>query len=291
MSAGLPEATVEIVASIAQHRTITTAQAHTIHFPWRSRRWTQYVLGRIERAGLIGIARMPSSTARLWFVTAAGAELAQDAGVLREPPKLLTADQAAGQLHAHTLAVTDTAITFLHAARSRGDEFGPLSWRHEVSHPLSIGRGRRTRRAVADAVLTYVLTGADGRGDLSVAHRFIELDRATLAVDQLAAELGRYADLYRAEGHGKPLWRASYPVFPAVLCVLSGETSREALERRRLTALALLRNDPRLDGLAEVSISIGLLADLQAKGPFAPVFAELQQPGELVNWLGAKGKR
>jgi hypothetical protein len=289
MRTGLPEATVEIVASIAQHRTLTTAQAHTIHFPGRSRRWTQYALSRLEGAGLIAFARMPASTARLWFVTEAGAELAQDAGVLREPPKVLTPKQAAGQLHAHTLAVTDTAITFLRAARARADEFGPLSWRHEVSHPLSIGRGRRRRRTVADAVFTYVLTEAGGGGELSVAHRFIELDRATLAVDQLAAELARYADLYRADGRGKPLWRDWYPVFPPVLCVLAGDVSREALERRRVTAMALLRNDPRLEGLADVGISICLLADLQERGPFAPVFAELQ-PGELVNWLGSTGE-
>src|SRR5436305_1903932 len=113
----------------------------------------------------------------------------------------------------------------------RGDAFGPLSWRHEVWHPLSLGRGRRRQRLVADAVFTYVRV--DGDDALSVAPRFIELDRATLAVDALAAELARYADLYRAEGrNGEPIWRGLYPVFPPVLCILAGE-SRPVLERRR----------------------------------------------------------
>jgi hypothetical protein len=49
----LPEAAVEIVASIAQHRTLTTAQLGTMHFPGRSRRWTQRVLKRLELAELI----------------------------------------------------------------------------------------------------------------------------------------------------------------------------------------------------------------------------------------------
>jgi hypothetical protein len=40
----------------------------------------------------------------------------------------------------------------LRAARERGDEFGSLSWRHEVAHPLNRGRPRspnadRRRRA------------------------------------------------------------------------------------------------------------------------------------------------
>jgi hypothetical protein len=186
-------------------------------------------------------------------------------------------------LHPHTLAVSDVAICFLEAARKRSDEFTPLSWRHEVSHPLSAGRGRRRKRVVADALLTYFLTD-----ELSVAHRFVELDRATLAVDALAAELARYADLYRAVGKGgEPIWRERYPVFPAVLCVLTGRP-RPALERRRAAALALLRADPRIASASEdVAVSIGLLEDLQQRGPFAPIFSELRADVP-IDWLGAK---
>jgi protein involved in plasmid replication-relaxation len=284
---GLPAATVEIVGSVAQHRALTTAQLQTIHLPGRSRRWAQNILSRLARAGLLSHVRIPQSPGRrLWFVTEDGARLAQDAGVVREPPKVLTAAQAAGQLHAHTLAVTDAAIAFLCAARDRGDDFGPFSWHHEVSHPLAVGRGRRSPRAVADAVLTYVLTGREAE-DISVAQRFLELDRATLSVNSLAAELARYADLHGAEGrHGEPIWRERYPIFPAVLCILAG-SSRPALERRRLTAMALLRNDPRLSSAPpDVAVSIGLLEDLQERGPFAGIFDELHHPGERVDWLG-----
>ena len=282
---GLPTATVEIVASVAQHRTLTTAQLQTIHLPGRSRRWTQRVLKRLERAGLLSWVRLPSSPGRirLWFVTETGAQLAQGAGALSDPPKVLTAEQAAGQLHAHTIAVSDAAICFLSAARERADEFGPLSWRHEVSHPLSLGRGRRRQRLVADAVFSYVLVKGDN--DLSLAPRFVELDRATLPVDRLAAELARYADLYNAEGRGAPIWRGLYPVFPPVLCILAG-APRPVLERRRLAAMALLRNDLRLSRVSEVAVSIGLLEDLQNRGPFAPIFDELRQPKQRVDWLG-----
>lgn len=281
---GLPEAAVEIVASVALHRTLTTAQLNAIHLPGRSRRWTQRVLSRLMRAGLLARVGMPNFPGWLWFVTDAGAQLALGAGglaVLGERPKVLTGKQAAGQLHAHTLAVSDAAICWLVAARDRGDEFGPLSWQHEVWHPLSIGRGRQRRRLVADAVFSYVLGG----DEVSIAPRFVELDRATLGVDRLAAELARYADLYRAvDKAGEPIWRSLYPVFPPVLCVLAG-APRPALERRRLAALALLRNDRRLArGASEVAISFALLEDLQDRGPFAPIFDDLA--GGRVDWLG-----
>jgi hypothetical protein len=280
---GLPTATVEIVTSVAAHRTLTTAQLHTIHKPGRSRRWTQRVLQRIARAGLLAHVGMPDYPGWLWFVTETGAQLAQDAG-LDDPPKLLTPTQAAGQLHRHTLAVSDAAVCWLAAARERGDEFGPLSWRHEVSLPLTQGRGRRRQRLVADAVLSYVLA-ADG-GDLSLALRFVELDRATLSVDRLAAELARYADLFDAEGNGEPAWRRLGPVFPPVHCILTG-APRPVLERRRLATLALLQNDPRLARAADdVTVSVCLLEDLQRQGPFAPVF-ELAYGGDgPVSWLG-----
>jgi Replication-relaxation len=196
---------------------------------------------------------------------------------------LIDAEDAAGPLQAHTLAVNDSAICFLVAALERGDEFGPFAWRHEVSHRLNRGRGRRRRALNADAVFTY-LRPAEGR--VAIEQRFLELDRATLTVDRLAAELSRYAELFRLAGEdGEPLWRSRYPVFPPVHCVLTGG-SRAVLERRRSTSIALLRSDPRLTRTPEVSISICLLEDLQAEGPFASIFRNVREPGQPVDWLG-----
>jgi hypothetical protein len=88
-----------------------------------------------------------------------------------------------------------------------------------------------------------------------------------------------------AGGEGEPLWRSRYPVFPPVHCILTGG-SRAVLERRRSTTIALLRSDPRLARAPEVSISICLLEDLQAKGPFAAIFRDVREPGQPVDWLG-----
>jgi hypothetical protein len=80
------------------------------------------------------------------------------------------------------------------------------------------------------------------------------LDRATLSVDRLAAELTRYADLYRVGGpDGELIWKRRYPTFPRVLCVLAGG-SREALGRRRDITLALVRQDPQVGRTPELQI-------------------------------------
>lgn len=281
---GLPENALEVLASVAQHRLLTTAQVQTIHLPGRGQRWAQRVLVRLADAGLIAHVHAPGGRRRLWFITERGAELAAGSGALDRPPKVMSAADAAGQLHAHTLAVNDTAICFLQSARERGDEFGPLSWRHEVAHPLTRGRGRRRRQLVADALLSYLLVGDD---EVVLEQRFLELDRATLPVDRLARGLARYAQLHRATAeHDEPLWRTWYPAFPPVLCVLAGAT-RSVLERRRDTAIALCGTDPELARTPDVAIWLCLLEDLQRHGTFAAIFTDYQAPDRPVDWLGA----
>lgn len=285
---GLPSSTVEIVASLALHRALSAAQVRAIHLPEARERWCQRVLARIAAAGLIDHARAVGSPQRLWFATEAGARAALAAGALARRPRLPSASEVVGPLQAHTVAVNEAAIRFLADARERGDEFGPLAWRHEVAHPLRPGaRGRRARAVIADALLTYLRVTDE---EVFVEQRFLELDRATLPVDGMVTELARYGELFRAAGEdGEPLWRSRYPAFPAVLCVLAGG-GREALERRRETALALLGTDPQLARTPEVAIRVCLLEDLLAAGPFAPIFCEPRDPERAVDWLGEPGE-
>jgi hypothetical protein len=112
------------------------------------------------------------------------------------------------------------------------------------------------------------------------------LDRATLSVDRLAAELTRYADLYRVGGpDGELMWKRHYPTFPRVLCVLDGG-SREALGRRRSVTLHLLRRDPQIRRTPELQVLFCRLEDLVDEGPFAPIFRGLAVPGQALDWLG-----
>lgn len=281
---GLPESTVEVLTSLAQHRTLTNAQVRAIHFPGRSPRWARKVLERLRVAGLVSQVRTPGALPRsLWYATEAGANVAVEAGGFDQAPKILRPEQAAGQLHRHTIAVNDTAIRFLEEARARGDDFGPLSWHHEVVHPLARARGRRRKVLRADAVLTYL---RQDDGDVFVEQRFVEVDRATLSVERLASELAAYATLYRAtDERGEPLWTSTYPAFPPTICVLDG-APRANLERRRNATIALLASDPELIPTPEVTIYICLAADLGEQGPFAPIFHDPARPGEPLNWLG-----
>lgn len=282
----LPEAAAEVIVSLGEHRVLSTAQVRAIHFPDRSPRRTQQVLAHLERAGLIAYVEARRAPRRLWFLAETGADLAVAAGEVERRPKVLGPQQAAGPLRAHTLGVNEVGISFLRAARERGDEFGPLSWRHEVAHPLNRGRGRARRALIADAVLSYVRADED---HFIYEQRFVEVDRATLSVERLVAELACYGQLHRARDKGgKALWHGRYPSFPPVVCVLAG-ASRKALIRRRNIALVLLEDHPELSRTYGVTIGFCLLDDLGSRGPFAPIFREVGEPDRSVDWLGEGG--
>ena len=283
-TSGLPEATVEILASLATHRALSARQIREIHMPAAGERRSRGSLGRLAAAGLADHVRTSGPAGSLWFATQTGIATAVGAGALPAGPRALAADQVRGPLRSHTFAVNEAAIAFLRAARDREEDFGPLAWRHEVAHPLRPGtRGRRVRAVIADALLTYLRLTEE---EVLLEQRFLELDRATLPVDAMASELARYGELHRATGKdGTPAWRRRYPVFPGVLCVLAG-AGREALCRRRDTALALLRAEPWLTRTPEVGVRICLLEDLVDRGPFAPIFHGLREPGREVDWLG-----
>lgn len=273
---------VEILTWVAEHRLLSTRQVRALRGPDASPRWTLQLLADIERHGAISHVRADGRR-KLWHLTQPGAELLAAGGLVERSPKVLSPVEASGALQAHTLAVNDTGLAFLAAARRRGDDCGPLAWRHEVAHPLTHARGRRRRQLIADALLTYLRAGDDR---LALEYRLIELDRATLTVDRLARKLARYAELYRASDQDRqPAWQSWYPAFPAVIAVLAG-ANRPALERRRRTVLALCRSEPQLTAAPDVQISICLLCDLREHGPYSPIFLRPAAPSEPVDWLG-----
>ena len=272
-----------MVASIAWHRALGTEQVREMHYPDNLPRWARRVLVRIEAAGHLAHVDLRRSPRRLWFATASGLELVREAGILDEELRLFSGEQVAGRFRDHTYAVNDAAIAFLRAARERGEDFGPLSWRHEVAHPTGPAGAPYRRRLVADALLTY-LRSEDG--DVFLEQRFLELDRATRSIEGTAGALGEYARLSGARGRAD--WRGRYPAFPPVLCILDG-AGRKALQRRRTAILALLRSNRALLAAEEVRVSVALAEDLAAAGPFAPIFRELREPGVEVDWLGRPG--
>lgn len=188
------------------------------------------------------------------------------------------------------MAVNDVGIAFLRAARERGDGFGPLSWRHEIAHPVGspVG-GRRNEQVIADAVLVYEHY-EDG---VWFKYRFLEFDRNTMPVHALGKKLARYGRLseYRVPSkkttmsQGPRFWATRYRVFPDVLLVFDNGTP-EQLRRRRDLVLWFASTESELRDAADVNVTACLLSELQAEGPFAPIFRTQREREQPVDWLG-----
>jgi Replication-relaxation len=285
----LPGVATEVLTSIYQHRLLNTTQVHAMHLPGDTRRWAERILTQLARRELTAFVRPGRGGPRLYYPTLAGAQAVEVIPTRVETRrKLITPEQAAGPLWRHTLAVNDTGIAFMRAARERDDDFGALGWRHEIAHHAPGTGHSRGELLIADALLTYLAHGPDGQ--LTFHYRLLELDRATVPTDTLAAKLARYADLYHAPANhgqpsGKPEWQARYPIFPDIICVLAGQP-RPALQRRAQTVLALCQADPQLQRTPEVRISLALLEDLQAHGPYASIWRWPESPTRTLDWLG-----
>ncbi len=292
---GLSVLAGEALECLYQHRLLSTSQLHEMLAPAQALRRTQRRLALLAERGLIDYVPQRDQRHRpshLWYLAEPGAEVVEALTARAETRrKLLTADQAAGALQHHTLAVNDAGLAFLRAARERGDEeFTWRSWRHELAHPIAAGGPRSRPVVIPDAVLGYPVTPPDGR--LALHHRFLELDRATIPIEQLAHKLARYTRLYHHTtppqapgGEARPAWRERYPRFPRILVLFAGRP-RPALERRLRTLLALCASNPELQDTPDVEISFGLLNDLVHDGPWAPVVLPAAHPDHWTDWLG-----
>ncbi|WP_257003763.1 replication-relaxation family protein [Streptomyces sp. SA15] len=204
-------------------------------------------------------------------------------------PSRTVSDPTAVRLKAgHTLTVTETALIFLQDARRRGELCQPLDWIPEVHHPIGSGEA-----VIPDALLYYRRGPVDGDNG-SMLRAFVEVDRATMGPERLAAKLTSYERLYRyvsvAPGRRPTLqepaleeWRRRYPLFPRVLFVLDG-TGPAGVENRISTLRAgagLLASFPY-----DVPVLVAPLADLLQHGPSAPVWRPVHEPDQRVPWTG-----
>ncbi|MCA1678794.1 MAG: replication-relaxation family protein, partial [Actinobacteria bacterium] len=138
---------VEMMASLYQHRLLSTEQLRAMHCPGTSEQWGRQVLRELKDAGYVTSTNKrggaPGEPMRLWFLTEFGASTVE-LTPQGEDRRIIVSDAgAAGQLQAHTLGVNDVAIAFMRAARARDDICGALAWRHEVAHNIGGGTGRR----------------------------------------------------------------------------------------------------------------------------------------------------
>ncbi|MFC9095274.1 replication-relaxation family protein [Streptomyces sp. NPDC057072] len=148
-------------------------------------------------------------------------------------------------------------------------------------------RGRRPPKSVSDPTAARLRVG-------SMLRAFVEVDRATMGPERLAAKLTTYAGLHRytpaplgrrqlAEPPQEE-WRRHYPLFPRLLFVLSG-TGPAGIETR-IGALRAAATTLALSGfLREVPVLAAPLTDLLQHGPSAPVWRPVQDPDQRASWM------
>lgn len=270
----------QLLAALALHRIATTHQLRALLRPHATPQTVSAPLNRLRRHGLVDYTVLPAShRSRAWFLTPDGARVARDLPALRgRAPYPMTSAMAASLKTPHTLTVLRTHLAFVADARRRGDEHGHLDWTPEVCHPIGDGD-----RLIADALLHYTLTGGQQRANLRA---FVEVDRATMSSERLAAKLIDYARLwsYTPQPLGRPrqrqagtgvTWLRWYPVFPRVLIVLTG-ASPGVLAHRIADLQAMAAQHPHVAALArEVPLGAGVLEDLEAHTPTGDVWVPL----------------
>ncbi|MFE0512870.1 replication-relaxation family protein [Streptomyces sp. NPDC058964] len=279
------------LALLAQYRMTTTEQMHQVIAPGVRIEQTRRRLAKLRHEGLIDRVTLPQAgRTRVWFATQYGVDVASEWPELRErrPPRLI-ADRTAVRLRAgHALTVTETGLAFLQDARRRGDECRPLDWIPEVYHPLGGGEA-----VIPDALLYYRRSDQGG----TMLRAFIEVDRATMGPERLAAKLTTYARLHDyvpAPLPGRPRttagqqlqeedWRRRYPLFPRLLFVLDG-TGPAGVDHR-IRALRAAASELALSSfLRDVPVLVAALVDLLRNGPSAPVWRLIQNPNQRVGW-------
>lgn len=279
-----------LLACLHQHRLLTTGQLHTMTSPSPRVRGTQQLLANLTGRRLVStVAVRGGRRGRelVFHLTPLGAGVVQSAPTGTEPRrKPITPEMAAGPLQRHTLAVNETGIAFMHVARERGDDCGPLGWRHEIAHRIS---PNRTDLVIADAVLRYQPVSTGAADGVVLDYRFVELDRGTTGVDLLAAKLDRYAQLvtYTPAGAAKPAWGRQYLALPELLVVFA-DAPPARLKLRAAQLLSLCHDLPGLGCDPVILVSLCQLTDLTRRGPYAPIFTRLHQPEIRCNWLGAE---
>ncbi|MGW7208446.1 replication-relaxation family protein [Streptomyces sp. NPDC054837] len=278
----------QLLAALALHRLATTHQLRALLRPHATRQTLSAPLNRLRRHGLVDYTVLPSAyRVRAWYCTAEGARVARDFPALRgRPPAGMTSATAASLKTPHTLTVLRTHLAFVTDARRRGDEHGHLDWTPEVCHPIGDGE-----RLIADALMHYTLTSSEQRANLRA---FIEVDRATMSSERLAAKLIDYARLwsYTPQPPGRPrqrqagsgvTWLRWYPVFPRVLIVLTGG-SRTVLAHRIADLQAMTAQHPHVAALARAApLGAGVLEDLETHTPTGDIWTPLAG-GERRAW-------
>ncbi|MFJ9729212.1 replication-relaxation family protein [Streptomyces sp. NPDC101209] len=282
------------LAVLAQYRMATTEQMHLAIAPGVRIEQTRRRLAKLREEGLVDRITLPrAGRTRVWFATQYGVDVVSEWPELREwRPLRLASDRTAARLRVgHALVVAETGLAFLQDARRRGDVCRPLDWIPEVYHPLGNGE------AVIPDALLYYRTGEGGENEdeRGVMRRaFVEVDRATMGPERLAAKLTAYARLHRytpapfgrhrAQQAVVEDWRRRYARFPRLLFVLDG-TGPAGVEARMNALHASARFTELHELLSSTPVLVAALPEILRDGPSAPVWRPIQDVEQRVSWM------
>jgi hypothetical protein len=263
----------------------TTEQMHLICAPGVRIEQTRRRLTKLRGEGLFDRVTLPQAgRTRAWFPTQYGVRVASQWSELRgrRPPKTAS-DRTAVRLRVgHWLTVPETALAFLQDARKRGELCWPLDWLPEVHHPLGGGDV-----VIPDALL-YYRRGSDGGSGGVMLRTFIEVDRATMGPERLAAKLTAYTHLHayvptpppgaRRQGRlEEPQEMATaLPTPPPAAAHLDG--TGPASVTSRIDALHTATRQLGPTALPEVPILAAALTDILHHGPSTSVWRPSKIP-------------
>jgi hypothetical protein len=283
----------QALAVLFQHRMATLAQLGQLLAPDRGPSWPRKKMDQLRAQGMVDLVKMaPPGGTGVWFLTDYGRQVAADWPELRGrscPP--VAADPLAVRMRtAHTLTVLRTHIAFLTEARAQGDEYGVLDWIPEVLHKIT---DHHQDAVIADALLRYTANTETGR----VQYRaFVEVDRATMSSERLAAKLisyGRFLD-YTPLPPGRrsaaqaqaamPMWQRFYPMYPRVLFVITN-CGEQGLRHRIEDLKSMASGHPLAAHLVrKVPVGVARLEDLEQHGPSSPVWTALDGRPHPCGW-------
>ncbi|MER6291094.1 replication-relaxation family protein [Streptomyces sviceus] len=277
------------LAVVAQYRMATTEQVHLLVAPGVRIEQTRRRLAKLRDEGLVDRITAPrAGRTRVWFATQYGVEVASEWPELREwrPPRLVSDRTAARLRVGHTLTVTETGLAFVQDARRRDEVCRPLDWIPEVYHPLGNGEA-----VIPDALLYYRRSEGGGR----LLRAFVEVDRATMGPERLAAKLTAYARLHRyapapvarprtQQTVAEESWKRRYRRFPRLLFVLDG--TGPAGISTRMNALHDVSEFSDLSGLLRSTpVLVTSMTDILRDGPSAPAWRPVQDLSQRISWM------
>ncbi|MGW4652308.1 replication-relaxation family protein [Kitasatospora sp. NPDC004289] len=283
-----PEIDHDVIASLFQFRMATAEQLRVLHTPDAGPEQMRKRLRRLNKEGLVESVVLPQAgKLRAWFLTEHAVRIAATFPELEgvsSPP--LPEDKTAARLRVgHVLAVVRTHVAFVAGARAAGDECAPLDFLPEVYHRFGEGKDGAV---IPDGRLHYVQAGPPRH----LRRAFVEVDRGTMASEQLASKLIAYARFHehhpvpahlRRTSHSQsvvPAWQQRYPVFPRLLFVLADTGERAAGQRMR-DLQAMAASHPmvtRMLVLMNIPAGAARLADLEEHGPNAAIWQPLGDP-------------